>query len=90
MKRFFAGLLALLLLIPAVCFSGFSEEADATTATGGGRLPARYGTITADGTAEAAMAYDTPILKTTPVLLHLVQHGMKPHLLSVSSVSRLC
>ncbi len=63
MKRFFAGLLALLLLIPAVCFSGFSAEADATTATGGGRLPARYGTITADGTAEAAMAYDTPILK---------------------------
>lgn len=63
MKRFFAGLLALLLLIPAVCFAGFSEEADATTATGGGRLPARYGTITADGTAEAAMAYDTPILK---------------------------
>ena len=52
MKRFFAGLLALLLLIPAVCFSGFSAEADATTATGGGRLPARYGTVEVDGVPE--------------------------------------
>ena len=52
MKRIFAGLLALLLLIPAVCFAGFSEEAGATTATGGGRLPARYGTVKVDGVPE--------------------------------------
>ena len=63
MRRFFAGIIALFLLTSAICFPGFSEASDTVTANGGGRLPARYGTITADGTAEAAMAYDTPILK---------------------------